>query len=86
MISRDVQMHPNPPTKEPPLRDIMSELSSNSDEIQEEVAESTNLKLSKIILKQQLKQVRLQKKIEFNKYESQRQDKISQDQDIYPQD
>ena len=86
MISRDVQMHSNPPTKEPPLRDIMSELSSNSDEIQEEVAESTNLKLSKIILKQQLKQVRLQKKIEFNKYESQRLDKISQDQDIYPQD
>ena len=86
MISRDVQTHSNPPTKEPPLCDIMSELSSNSDEIQEEVAESTNLKLSKIILKQQLKQVRLQKKIEFNKYESQRQDKILQDQDIYPQD
>ena len=86
VISRDVQTNSNQPTKEPPLWDIMSELSSNSDEIQEEVAESTNLKLSKIILKQQLKQVRLQKKIEFNKYESQRQDKISQDQDIYPQD
>ena len=32
----------NQPNKEPPLRDIKSELSSNSDEIQEEVTESSN--------------------------------------------
>ena len=62
----------------------MSELSSNSDGIQEEVAESSNTKQLKINLKQQLEQVRLQRKIEFNKYQSQQRDKISQDQDIYP--
>ena len=62
----------------------MSELSSNSDGIQEEVAESSNTKQSKINLKQQLEQVRLQKKREFNKYQSQQRDKISQGQDIYP--
>ena len=55
----------------------MSELSSNSDGIQEEVAESSNTKQSKINLKQQLGPVRLQKKIEFNKYQSQQREKIS---------
>ena len=59
VISRDVQTNSNPPTKEPPLWDIISELSSNSDGIQEEVAESSNTKQSKINLKQQLEQVRL---------------------------
>ena len=42
VISRDFQTNSNPPTKEPPLWEIMSELSSNSDGIQEEVAESSN--------------------------------------------
>ena len=74
-------MNSNPRTKEPPLLDIMSELSSNSDRIQEEVAESSNTKQPEISLKQQLEQVRLQKKIEFNKYKSQQRDKISLDQD-----
>ena len=37
VISRDVQTNSNPPTKEPPIKDIMSELSSNSDEIPEEI-------------------------------------------------
>ena len=74
----------NPSTKESPLWDSMSELSSNSDGIQEEVAESSNTKQLRINLKQQLEQVRLQRKIEFNKYQSQQRDKISQDQDIYP--
>ena len=74
-------MNSNPRTKEPPLLDIMSELSSNSDRIQEEVAESSNTKQPEISLKQQLEQVRLQKKIEFNKYKSQHRDKISLDQD-----
>ena len=55
----------------------MSELSSNSDGIQEEVAESSNTKQSKINLKQQLGPVRLQKNIEFNKYQSQQREKIS---------
>ena len=58
VISRDVQTNSNQPTKEPPLWDIMSELSSNSDEIQEEVAESSNFKQPKINLKQQPEQVR----------------------------
>ena len=44
VISRDVQTNSNPPTKEPPFWDIMSELSSNSDGNQEEVAESSNTK------------------------------------------
>ena len=57
VISRDVQTNSNQPTKEPPLWDIMSELSSNSDGIQEEVAESSNFKQSKINLEQQLEQV-----------------------------
>ena len=57
----------------------MSELSSNSDGIQEEIAESSNFKQSKENSKQQLEQVRLQKTIEFNKYQSQQRDKISQD-------
>ena len=52
----------NQPTKEPPLWEIMSKLSSNSDGIQEEVTESSNFKQPKINLKQQLEQVRLQKK------------------------
>ena len=51
VISRDVQTNSNQPTKEPPLWDIMSELSSNSDGIQEEVTESSNFKLPKIDLK-----------------------------------
>ena len=79
LISRDVQRNSNPPIKEPPLWDIMSESSSNSDGIQEEVAESSNFTQSKINLEQQLQQARLQKKIEFNKYQSQQRDKISQD-------
>ena len=43
-MSRDVSMNSNPPTKEPPLWDIIPEPSSNSDGIQEEVAESLNTK------------------------------------------
>ena len=74
----------NQPTKEPILWDIMSELSSNSDGIQKEVTESSNVKEPKINLKQQLEQVRLQKKLEHNNYQSQQRDKISNDQDIYP--
>ena len=74
-------MNSNPRTKEPPLLDIISELSSNSNGIQEEVAESSNTKQPGISLKQQLEQVLLQKKIEFNKYQSQQRDKISLDQD-----
>ena len=54
VISRDVQTNSNPPAKEPPLWDIMPELSSNSDGIQEEVVESSNTKQSKLNLKQQL--------------------------------
>ena len=83
VISRDVQTNSNQPTKEPPLWDIMSELSSNSDGIQEEVTKSSNFKQSKTNLKQQLEQVRLQKKIEYNNYQSEQRDKISQDQDIH---
>ena len=72
VISRDVQTNSNQPTKEPPLWDIMSELSSNSDGIQEEVTESSNFEQTKINLKQQLEQVRSQKKIkEYNNYQSQ---------------
>ena len=63
VISPDVQTNSNPPTKEPPFWDIMSELSSNSDGNQEEVAESSNTKEWKINLQQELEQVRLQKKI-----------------------
>ena len=44
----------------------------------------SNFKQSKINLEQQLEQVQLQKKIEFNKYQKQQRDKISQDQEIYP--
>ena len=44
VISRDVQTNSNQPTKEPPLWEIMSELSSNTDGIQEEVTESSNFK------------------------------------------
>ena len=74
----------NQPTKEPPYWEIMSKLSSNSDGIQEEVTESSSFKEPKINLKQQLQQVRLQKKLEHNNYQSQQPDKISNDQDIYP--
>ena len=84
VISRDVQTNSNQPTKEPPLWDIMSELSSNSDGIQEEATESSNFKQPKLNLKQQLEQVRLQKKLEYNDYQSQQRDKISNDQHIYP--
>ena len=42
VISRDVQTNSNQPTKDPPFWDIMSELSSNLDGIQEEVTESSN--------------------------------------------
>ena len=82
--SRDVQTNSNQPTKEPLLWDIMSELSSNLDGIHEKVTESSNFKQPKINLKQQLEQVRLQKKIESNNFQSQLRDKISNDQDIYP--
>ena len=68
VISRDVQTNSNPPTKEPPLWDIMSELSSNLDGIQEEITEPSNTKQSKTNLEQQLEQTRLQRKIEFNEY------------------
>ena len=56
VILRDVQTNSNPPTKEPPLRDIMSELSSNLDGIQEEITESSNTMQSKTNLEQQLEQ------------------------------
>ena len=85
VISWDVQTNPNQPTKESLLWDIMSELSSNSDGIQEEVTESPNFKQSKINLKQ-LEEVRLQKKIEYNNYQSQKWDKISQDKISIPQE
>ena len=45
--------------KQPPLWDIMSELSFNSDGIQEKVTESSNFKQPKTNLKQQLEQLRL---------------------------
>ena len=51
VISRDVQTNSNQHTKVPPLWDIMSKLSSNSDGIQEKVTESSNFKLPKIDLK-----------------------------------
>ena len=66
VISRDVQTNSNPPTKELPLWDIMSQLSSNSDGIPEEVPESSNFKQSNVNLEQQLEQLPLQKKIEHN--------------------
>ena len=88
VISRDVQTNSNQPTKEPPLWEIMSmsELSSNSDGTQEEVTESSNFKQPKINLKQQLEQVRLQKKLEYNNYQSQQRDKISSDKISIPQE
>ena len=46
-ISRDVQTNSNQPTKKPPLWEIMSELSSNTDGIQEEVTESSNFQQPK---------------------------------------
>ena len=52
VISWDVQTNSNQPTKEPSLWEIMSELSSNSDGIQEEVTGSSNFKYPKINLKQ----------------------------------
>ena len=85
VISRDVQTNSNQPTKEPPLWEIvsMSELSSNSDGTQEEVTKFSNFKQPKINLKQQLEQVRFQKKLEYNIYQRQQRDKTSNDQDIY---
>ena len=62
----------------------MSELLSDSDGIQENMAESTNTERSKINPKQQLEQVQLKKKEAFIKYQSQQRDKNSQDQDIFP--
>ena len=47
--------------------------------------ESSNTKQLKIILRQRLEQVQLQKKIAF-KYQSQQLDKNSQNQLIYPQE
>ena len=43
----------------------MSELSSNSNGTQEEVTESSIFKQTKINLKQQLEQIRLQKKLDI---------------------
>ena len=63
----------------------MSELSCDSDGIHEEVKESSNTKQSKINLKLQLEQVRVQNKLAFNKNQSQQLDKNSQDQHNYPQ-
>ena len=77
VISQDVQTNSDPSTKKSPLWNIMSELSVSSDEIQEEVAESSNTKQSKINLKQYLEEVRLHRKKEFNKYQSQQRDKVS---------
>ena len=62
VISRDVQTNSNQPTKEPPLWDIMSELSFNSDGTQEEVTKSSNFEQQKIDLKQQLEQVQLKRR------------------------
>ena len=45
---------------------------------------SQSVKQPKINLKQQLEQVQLQKKIEYNNDQSQQRDKISKDPDIYP--
>ena len=74
--------------KQPRLWDIMSELPFNSNGIQEKVTESSNFKQPKINLKEQLEQLRLQKKMEYNNYLnnylSQQRDKISNDQAIYP--
>ena len=86
VISRDVQTNSNQPTKEPPLWEIMSELSSNSDGIQEEVTESSNFKQSKINLTQQLEQVRLQKKIEYDNYQSSNEIKFQKTKISIPQE
>ena len=75
-ISRDVQTNSN--------ASAADRLSSDSDRTQEEVAESLKTKQLKIKLKQQLEQLRLQKKLAFNKYKSQQRDKNLQDQDICP--
>ena len=64
----------------------MSELSSNSDGIQEGVAEFSNFKQSEINLKQQLEQVQLKKKIELNKYQSQQRDKFCKSKISIPQE
>ena len=72
-----------PPVKEPPLWDVITELSSDSDGTEKEAAESSNIKQSKINLKQQLHQIRLQKKLAFNKYQNQQLNKTSQGKDIY---
>ena len=57
VLPRDAQMNSNPSGKDPPVWDLLSELSSNLDEIQKEVAESPNTKQSKINLEQQLEHV-----------------------------
>ena len=62
LMSWDVQTDSNPPAKVPPLLDVMAELSSDLDGVQEEMAESSYTKESKINLNQQLQQVLLQKK------------------------
>ena len=46
VISRDVQTNSNQPTEDPPFWNIMSQLSSNLDGIQEEVTVSSNFKRS----------------------------------------
>ena len=68
----------------------MSELPFNSNGIQEKVTESSNFKQPKINLKQQLEQLRLQKKMEYNNYLnnylSQQRDKISKTKLSIPQE
>ena len=66
LISRDVQTNTNPPIKEPPPWDIMSELSSNSDGIQKDVAKSSNTKQSKINLKQQRQRYLSPRNLRYN--------------------
>lgn len=61
----------------------MSEQSSDSDRIQEEVTKYWKTKQSKINIEQQLEEVRQQKKLTFNEYQSQQLDKNSQSQYIY---
>ena len=61
----------------------MSEQSSDSDRIQEEVTKYWKAKQSKINIEQQLEEVRQQKKLAFNEYQSQQLDKSSQNQYIY---
>ena len=85
LITLDVQTKANPPANYPSLWYIRSELLSNSDGIHEKVEKPSNTKQSEINLRQRLEQVQLQKKIAF-KYQSQKVDKNSQNQLIYPQE